>query len=425
MGRKKKAANDEVQPEPVEEVILPEAKPVKERERDDSSSEPDLHPKHFDIDPDIQQLAYTFKIDAGLTQKLNNIMMSKRMNTWEQDLERLYEILKDAHTPAAMLNLKVKDMQKGTFVGKAKCGPRVRELARKHRLDKGAATKLEEAMSMREAMGKDVEKDIFLLDEHLTASNKPSALISMKLESLRKGYNVGHCIYSREPVMGNTGPGVDGVVDKKSKHVKVLGYTDADLNSRFASSDGGTEQLMDEATVRRLMAAEKRRVLGSPPPSARGKEAKQAKEAAPRTKTQSSKKSRSRSKKSRSSSSRSRSRKRKRRRKSSSSSSSRSRGRKRSRSSKAPKKQRAGSSDSDSSRPRGKKGKEKEKSREKQKDKAKDKERDKSSRKDKEKPKEKDKSKEKGDKEQEADKDKAKEKDKKAKPKEKVKEKEK
>lgn len=73
------------------------------------------------------------------------------MNTWEQDLERLYEILKDvclkmqcwllerfcgktasrsvanldtkdAHTPAAMLNLKVKDMQKGTFVGKAADG---------------------------------------------------------------------------------------------------------------------------------------------------------------------------------------------------------------------------------------------------------------------------------------------------------------
>ena len=46
-------------------------------------------------------------------------MIEKRMKTWEQDLERLYEILKDAHTPAAMLNLKLKDMQKGTFVGKA------------------------------------------------------------------------------------------------------------------------------------------------------------------------------------------------------------------------------------------------------------------------------------------------------------------
>lgn len=273
MGRKKNKQNDEMQqipPAPVEEP-----KQV-ERDKYDSSSDLETEPKHHDLDPDIQQLAYTFKIDAGLTQKLNDIMIEKRMNTWEQDLARLYEILKDAHTPAAMLNLKVKDMQKGTFVGKAKCGPRVRDLARRHKLDKGAATKLEEAMSMREAMGKDVEKDIVLLDEHLTASNKPSALISMKLESLRKGYNIGHCIYSREPVMGNTGPGVDGVVDKK-RHVKVLGYTDADLSSRFASSDGKSEQLMDEATVRKLMAAEKSRVLGKDK-TEKGKESKEKRE---------------------------------------------------------------------------------------------------------------------------------------------------
>jgi len=273
MGRKKNKQNDEMQqipPAPVEEP-----KQV-ERDKYDSSSELETEPKHHDLDPDIQQLAYTFKIDAGLTQKLNNIMIEKRMNTWEQDLARLYEILKDAHTPAAMLNLKVKDMQKGTFVGKAKCGPRVRDLARRHKLDKGAATKLEEAMSMREAMGKDVEKDIVMLDEHLTASNKPSALVSMKLESLRKGYNIGHCIYSREPVMGNTGPGVDGVVDKK-RHVKVLGYTDADLSSRFASSDGKSEQLMDEATVRKLMAAEKSRVLGKDK-AEKGKESKEKRE---------------------------------------------------------------------------------------------------------------------------------------------------
>lgn len=87
----------------------------------------------------------------------------------------------------------------------------------------------------------------------------------LRLDSLRKGYNIGHCIYSREPVMGNTGPGVDGVVDKKRQH-KVLGYTDADLSSRFASSDGKSEQLMDEATVRKLMAAEKSRVLGNKGP---------------------------------------------------------------------------------------------------------------------------------------------------------------
>merc|ERR1719163_2701876 len=113
-------------------------------------------------------------------------MIEERRRTIEQDVERLYEILKDARSPTALLKIKMVDMEKGTFVGKATCGPKVRELARKHRLDKGASTKLEEAMAMREAMGKDTDKDLKLLDEHLQASNAPSKLVSMKLESLRK-----------------------------------------------------------------------------------------------------------------------------------------------------------------------------------------------------------------------------------------------
>lgn len=375
MGRKKNKQNEESQQLPPAPIEEPKGK---EPERYDSSSDLETEPKHHDLDPDIQQLAYTFKIDAGLTQKLNDIMIEKRMNTWEQDLERLYEILKDAHTPAAMLNLKVKDMQKGTFVGKAKCGPRVRELARRHKLDKGAATKLEEAMSMREAMGKDVEKDIVLLDEHLTASNKPSALVSMKLESLRKGYNIGHCIYSREPVMGNTGPGVDGVVDKK-RHVKVLGYTDADLSSRFAASDGKSEQLMDEATVRKLMAAEKSRVLGG---SGKQKnEASQKSSGNAKEKDQKRKRSRSKRSRKRSSSSRSRSRRKCRRsssssrRRSSSSSQSRPKKKKLNKSQKDQKqksKEKKEKDEKDKDDEKEKQGKSKEKVKEK--DKAKDKE---------------------------------------------------
>jgi len=230
------------------------------KEEDSSEDERgNAEPRHYDIDPDIQELAYTFNIDPGLTQRLNDIMIEERQRTWEQDLARLYEILKDAHTPAAMLNLKLRDMEKGTFVGKAKCQATVRALARKHRLDKGASTKLEEAMSMREAMGKDVEKDLYMLDEHLQASNAPSKLVSMKLDSLRKGYNIGHSIYSREPAPGNQGPGVDGVFDKRGGK-RVLGYTDADLDVRFQESEfgGGAGQLMDEATVRRLLAAERK-----------------------------------------------------------------------------------------------------------------------------------------------------------------------
>merc|ERR1719193_2149212 len=107
-------------------------------------------------------------------------------------------------------------------------------------------------------MGKDVEKDLMLLYEHLAASNAPSKLVSMKLDALRKGFNIGHCIYSRETMPGNQGPGVDGVFNKRGS--RPLGYTDADLDKRFAEQEAmrGGGQLMDEATVRRMMAAERK-----------------------------------------------------------------------------------------------------------------------------------------------------------------------
>mmetsp|Transcript_56711 Transcript_56711/g.159163 ORF Transcript_56711/g.159163 Transcript_56711/m.159163 type:complete len:464 (+) Transcript_56711:127-1518(+) len=253
MGRKKKAPKDSDR-----EADEDRASRRQERYEDSDSSDFPEERRHHDIDPEIQKLATAFKIDPALTQRLNDIMIEERSKTWEQDIARLYEILKEAHSPSAMLNLKLRDMEKGKFVGKAKCGPKVRDLCRKHRLDSGAAKKLEEAMSMRECMGKDVEKDLGLLDEHLAASNAPSKLVSMKLETLRKGFNIGHCIYSRETLPGNQGPGVDGVFNKREK--RQLGYTDADLDKRFADQDRGLGggQLMDEATVRRMMAAERR-----------------------------------------------------------------------------------------------------------------------------------------------------------------------
>jgi len=254
MGRKKHKEEAEAKPE------RKESPPRKERDPYDSSDDSDVYVeerRNHPIDPEIQQLAITFGIDAGLTQQLNDIMIEDRSRTWEADLARLYEILKDARSPGAMLTLKIRDMEKGKFVGKAKCTPKVKELAKKHRLDHGASTKLEEAMSMREAMGKDVDKDLMLLDEHLQASNKPSALVSQKLDTLRKGYNIGHSIYSREVMPGGSGPGVDGVFDKKSK--RAVGYSDAELDRRFGeqvASGGG--QLMDEATVRKIMMAERK-----------------------------------------------------------------------------------------------------------------------------------------------------------------------
>merc|ERR1711918_314682 len=107
--------------------------------------------------------------------------------------------------------------------------------------------------AIREEMGKDIDKDLMLLDEHLAASNKPSALVSQKLASLRKGFNIGHCIYSQNQIVaGNQTPGVEGCFDRNQK--RSLGYSDKDLNQRFESSagaiGGGGGKLMDEATIK-------------------------------------------------------------------------------------------------------------------------------------------------------------------------------
>mmetsp|Transcript_48764 Transcript_48764/g.106007 ORF Transcript_48764/g.106007 Transcript_48764/m.106007 type:complete len:335 (-) Transcript_48764:44-1048(-) len=321
MGRKKRQAEEDA----AREEASKKDKKKDRRCADSSDDEPEREPRHYDIDPDIQELAYSFGIDDVLTQRLNDIMIEERQATWEQDIARLYEILKDARTPAAMLNMKLRDIEKGTFVGKAKCGPKVKELARKHKLDKGASTKLEEAMSLREGMGKDVNKDLILLDEHLAASNKPSALVSMKLDSLRKGYSMGHCIYSREaPLPGNQAPGVDGVFDKRGK--RALGYSDADLDRRFAEqaaeSSGGA--LMDEAAARRMIAKEREQFEAQQESEgqSRSRKRRSREKRKARSHSPSIRSSRSRSR-SRSSCSRSRSRKRR-------SKSRRSRGRRRS-----------------------------------------------------------------------------------------------
>lgn len=260
MGRKKKNTQDDDEPRQArasQAEVASRPDDIVQKGYVDSSDEEPVERPHYDIASDIQELAYTFNIPEDLVQRLNDIMHAERTKTWGQDLDKLYEVLKEARSPVTMLRFKVEDMEKGIFTGKAKCEPQVRALARKHRLDKGAASKLEDAMGIREAMGKDVENDLMLLDQHLAASNKPSALVSQKLESLRKGHSVGHCIYSRECIVPtNGGLGIEGCFDKKSK--RPQGFTDADLAKRFRDGEGGGGgKLMDEATIKRMMAAER------------------------------------------------------------------------------------------------------------------------------------------------------------------------
>mmetsp|Transcript_33324 Transcript_33324/g.89206 ORF Transcript_33324/g.89206 Transcript_33324/m.89206 type:complete len:365 (-) Transcript_33324:183-1277(-) len=73
---------------------------------------------------------------------------------------------------------------------------RINELARNYRLDEAATVRLASVFSERARLGCDINRDITELGEHLAVSNKPSALVSMKLADLRAGRPIGPCKYT-------------------------------------------------------------------------------------------------------------------------------------------------------------------------------------------------------------------------------------
>lgn len=72
---------------------------------------------------------------------------------------------------------------------------RIAAVAREHHLDEAASARLASVFAERARLGCDMNRDIEEISEHLAASNKPSALVSMKLAELRTGQPIGPCKY--------------------------------------------------------------------------------------------------------------------------------------------------------------------------------------------------------------------------------------
>lgn len=73
---------------------------------------------------------------------------------------------------------------------------RVSAMKQDHNLDDAAAVKLVSVFRERAKLGCDLRKDFDELNQHLAASNKPSALVSMKLAELRDGRAIGPCKFA-------------------------------------------------------------------------------------------------------------------------------------------------------------------------------------------------------------------------------------
>lgn len=140
------------------------------------------------VDPDVMELCEYFHIEERHARRLSDLM-KRRQDTFVEDIERLYDILERANSPAGLLVVKMREMEEGTFVGKAKADPMLKEMAKKFKLDDQAETKLADILARYpEEKRHNYIKEI---TGHLEVSNRPSAMAMMMLKKLGDGSPLG------------------------------------------------------------------------------------------------------------------------------------------------------------------------------------------------------------------------------------------
>merc|ERR1719188_2506979 len=140
-------------------------------------------PASDEIDPDIRELGDYFNIEDRWIRRLNEAMR-KRMDTKEQDLAKLYEVLERARSPTGLLTVKIGEMECGQFVGKIKPDKDVERLARKFKLDEHVTSRLTELVVRRKASK---DEDLERIEQHLRYCKRPSAMATLLAGKLLEG----------------------------------------------------------------------------------------------------------------------------------------------------------------------------------------------------------------------------------------------
>merc|ERR1719171_364485 len=69
------------------------------------------------LDPDVVELCDHFHIEDPKVRRLNDLMKN-RPDTFRSDLAKLWDTLEEARNPTALLVVKMKEMEDGSFRGK-------------------------------------------------------------------------------------------------------------------------------------------------------------------------------------------------------------------------------------------------------------------------------------------------------------------
>merc|ERR1740121_3293844 len=134
------------------------------------------------IEPEVVELAHHFNLTDRHARMLNE-QLKKRNNTYEEDIDSMYEILKGAKNPADLLMVSIRWMSEGVFRGVLTPNREVEKLAKKYKLDAPSACKLAEVLESRDQPDIDLRK----ICSHLERSNRPSALVMMMLKDIKNG----------------------------------------------------------------------------------------------------------------------------------------------------------------------------------------------------------------------------------------------
>jgi len=155
-----------------------------------------------DMACDIRDFCDKWKLEGRHESRLME-QFRKRSDTWKSDLASLDITLGEARVPAALLSVKLREMDEGTFVAKGEgrgggsCGKgggsalpswmanEVRDLLDRFTIDDDRLrNRLEDAMRARQATFKD---DIRSLAETLSNARNPPGLLSVKIRELQDG----------------------------------------------------------------------------------------------------------------------------------------------------------------------------------------------------------------------------------------------
>jgi len=234
------------------------------------ATEPMIDPEVEDL---MEQFAYHFGLDTRMVQTLSHVM-AVRPKTAREDMEKLWTDLEDSQRPLQMLEHRIRQMVDGKFAGKGRSEDKVMVLAAKYKLDRDATTKLISVMATREMVhGCDVDKDLEQLNQHMAASNKPSALVCMKLRHLSSGAPVGHCTFGgddagqKRSAGGDEDAGFDSMISPAMRGVPQYGardWTDSALEQRLSSANrrGREPSVVMEATDGKMTNAQILAMLG-------------------------------------------------------------------------------------------------------------------------------------------------------------------